>query len=214
MNHSPLTEAVSVDGDRLGTRWSRPVVIAVVILPLAGGLTAFALLRSGHPGGDPGGMVLRELSPVASAVPLGSKIVDSRKNDAVWSPGCPDNLGGRAGWSGVEVLTMFKSTDSTQRVVRTVGTVLGSQGWTVKHPVDDAAWQYAPIAEWTRSLTGTISAKAVVFQYLRTGRPSSGPSDSVWMLGAEDARLRPVRVLSHSLVSHSSATSHRPGIWG
>jgi hypothetical protein len=161
------------------------VVIAGVILLLAGGMTTFALLRSSHPGGDPGGMVLRELSPVASAVPSGSTIVDSRQNDAVWSPACPDNPAGRAGWSGVEVLTTFKSTDPIQRVVKTVGTVLGSQGWTVSHPVDDAAWQYAPIAEWTRSLPGTTSAKVVVFQYPQTARPSSGPWDSVWMLGAE-----------------------------
>jgi hypothetical protein len=161
------------------------VLIAAVVLLLAGGLTTFALLGSGHPGGDPAGMVLRELSPVASAVPSGSTVVDSRENDAVWSPACPDNPGGRAGWSGVEVLTMFKSADSIQGIVRTVGTVLKSQGWTLTRTVDDAAWQYMPIAEWTRSLPGTTSAKAVVFQYPQTGSPSSGPPDSVWMLGAE-----------------------------
>ncbi len=161
------------------------MVIAAVALLLASGLTAFALLRSSHPGGDPGGMVLRELSPVASAVPSGSTVVDSRKNDAVWSPACPDNPGGQAGWSGVEVLTMFKSSDSVQGIVRTVGAVLESQGWALTHPVDDAAWQYTPIAEWTRSLPGTTSAKAVVFQYPQTGSTSSGPPDSVWMLGAE-----------------------------
>jgi hypothetical protein len=161
------------------------VVIAAVVLLLAGGLTAFALLRSGHPGGDPGGLVLRELSPVASAVPLGSTVVDSRKNDAAWSPACPDNPGGRAGWSGVEVLTMFKSADSVQGIVKTVGTALEAQGWTPTPPVDDTAWQYTPLAEWTRSLSGTTSAKAVVFQYPQGGSPSPGTPGSVWMLGAE-----------------------------
>jgi hypothetical protein len=161
------------------------VVIAAVVILLAGGLTAFLLLQSDHPGGDPGGMVLRELSLVARAVPSGSTVVDSRKIEAVWSPACPDNPGGRAGWSGVEVLTMFKSADSIEGIVRTVGTALEAQGWTLTHPVDDAAWQYTPIAEWTRSLPGTTSSKAVVFQYPQNRSPSPGTPDSVWMLGAE-----------------------------
>jgi hypothetical protein len=127
-------------------------VIAAAVLLLTGGVTAFALLRSGHPGGDPGGMVLRELSPVAGAGPSGSTVVDSRKNDAVWSPACTDNSGGRAGWSGVEVLTMFKSAGSVQGIVRLVGTVLESQGWTLTPPVDDAAWRCLRLL-WRRTRT-------------------------------------------------------------
>ena len=174
-----------MDGDRPGARRSRPMLIAGVVLVLAGGLTAFALLRSDHSGGDPGGKVLRELSPVARAVPSGSTVVDSSRNDAVWSPACPDNPGGRAGWSGVEVITMFKSADSVQEVVGAVATALESQGWTPTSPADDAAWQYTPIAEWKKSLPGTTSAKAVVFQYPQNGSPSPSDSGSVWMLGAE-----------------------------
>ena len=161
------------------------MAIAVAVVVLVGGVTAFALLRSDRSGGDPGGVVLRELSPVTSAVPSGSTVVDSRRNDAVWSPACPDNPGGRAGWSGVEVLTLFRSADSVQAIVRSVGSALESQGWRLMHPIDDAAWQYTPTAEWTRSLPGTTSAKAVVFRYPEHGSSASGTSDSVWMLGAE-----------------------------
>jgi hypothetical protein len=162
------------------------VGVAVGMLLLLGmGLTAFAISRSDRSGGDPGGVVLRELSPVASAVPSGSTVVDSRKNDAVWSPACPDNPSGRAGWNGVVVLPIFKSTDTTQTIVSTVGTALEAQGWTPTLPVDDAAWQYTPLAEWTRSLPGTTSAKVAVFQYPQNASPSPGTAGSAWMLGAE-----------------------------
>jgi len=168
-----------------GGRRGRLVIAVGVVLLLVAGLVAFAIARSENAGGDPGGLVLRELSPVARAVPSGSTIIGSRRNDAVWSPACPDNPSGRAGWSGVEVLTIFKSVDPIQTIVSAVGTALEAQGWTPTPPVDDAAWQYTPLAEWTRSLPGTTSAKAVVFQYPQNGSPSPGSPGSAWMLGAE-----------------------------
>lgn len=160
------------------------VVVAVLLLGMA--LMAFAVSRSGHSGGDPGGLVLRELSPVISAVPSGATFVSSSKNDAVWSPACPDNPSGRAGWSGVEVLAVFKSSDTTQAIVSAVGSALAAQGWMPTHPADDAAWQYAPLAEWTRSLPGTTSAKVVVLEYPQNASPPlPGASGSTWLLGAE-----------------------------
>jgi hypothetical protein len=161
------------------------VLAAGVLLVFGIGLTVFAVSRSDHPGGDPGGVVLRELSTVARAVPSGSTVIYSQKNEAVWSPACPDNPGGRAGWNGVDVLTNFKSVDTAQSIVSAVGTVLAAQGWTPTLPVDDAAWQYTPLAEWTRFLPGTTSAKVVVFQYPQNASPSPGVPGSVWMLGAE-----------------------------
>jgi hypothetical protein len=169
------------------SRYAGRVVIALgVVVLLCVGVTAFAIARSDHSGGDPGGVVLRELSPVTRAVPSGSTVVDSRKNDAVWSPACPDNPTGRAGWSGVEVFTIFKSAETTQTVVSTVGASLEAQGWMPTLHVDDAAWQYPPLGEWTRSLPGTTSARVVVFQYPQDASPPSpGPPGPTWMLGAE-----------------------------
>jgi len=154
--------------------------VAVLVL-VAGGLTAYVRSRSDHPGGDPGGAVLRALSPVAGAVPSGSTGIDTRTNDAIWSPACPDNPYGRAGWSGVTVLTTFRSADTAPSLVRAVGTSLASHGWTPTTPVDDAAWQYTPVAEWTRSVPGARAADVVVFPYPAPG----GSAGTRWMLGAE-----------------------------
>jgi hypothetical protein len=170
---------------RVNGRTGRVVVAVGILLLLSVGLTALAVSRSSHSGGDPGGLVLHELSPVASAVPSGSTVVSNNKNDAVWSAACPDNPSGRAGWSGVEVLTNFKVVGTTQAIVSAVGASLASQGWTPTIPLDDAAWQYTPLAEWTRSLPGTTSAKVVLFRYPQNVGPSSAVPGSAWMLGAE-----------------------------
>jgi hypothetical protein len=188
------TNSVSPVRDEAGSRstMGRPrqrrlgaVVIAVgAVLVIAAGLTAFVVSRSDHPGGDTGGVVLRELSTVPLAVPSGATITSSRKSDAAWSPACPANTYGRAGWSGVEVSTNFKSADSAQSIVSAVGSVLTTQGWRSTLPVAEAAWQYTPLAEWTKSLPGTTSAKIVVFRYPQNGSPSPTAA-SAWMLGAE-----------------------------
>jgi len=181
--------AVQLAPTRRSLRVPRPsnrvVVVVGVILLLGVGLTTVAFLRAYRSGGDPGGMVLRELSPVAEAVPSGSTVVSSSKNDAVWSDACADNSGGRAGWSGVEVLTIFKSMDASQTVVGAVGTAMATQGWTPTLPVDDAAWQYTPVAVWTKAVTGTTSAKVVAFQYPQNASPSPSTPGTAWMLGAE-----------------------------
>ncbi len=48
-------------------------------------------------------------------------------------------------------------------------------------PRDDAAWQYTPVAEWSKRVPGASSAVAVVFPY----PPASVPGAGIWMLGAE-----------------------------
>jgi len=148
-------------------------------------LTGCGAAQSTPSGGDSGGTVLRELSPVTRAVPQGSTVVDAHKNDASWSPACPDNPSGKAGWSGVEVFTIFKSMDTSQAIASAVGTTLTGEGWTQTRPVDDAAWQYTPIAEWTKPVTGTFSARAILFSYPQNAGPSSGTPEQAWMLGAE-----------------------------
>jgi hypothetical protein len=188
--HDPVRDAVEPFAPtrrprQVNGRTGRAVIALGVVLLLGMGMTALVVSRSDHSGGDPGGLVLRELSPVTRAVPSGSRVVYSSKIDAVWSPACPANPTGQAGWSGVEVFTNFKSAATAEAIASAVGTALAAQGWMPTHPVDDAAWQYTPLAEWTRSLPGTTSVKAVVFEYPQNASPPSPGTGTTWMLGAE-----------------------------
>ena len=166
-------------------RYGRAGATVGVLLLLALGLTTMLVSRFSHSGGDPGGVVLRQLSPITGAVPSGSTGVSTNKHDAVWSAACPDNPSGRTGWSGVDVLTRFNSVDNAQAVVSAVGISLATQGWAPTLPVDDAAWQYTPLAEWTKSIPGTTSANVVLFKYPQDVGLLSAAPGSAWMLGAE-----------------------------
>lgn len=162
-------------------RRCRVAVAVGIVLILGVGIAAFIVSRSNYWGGDSGGVVLRELSPIAGDVPSGSTVVYSSNRDAVWSAACADNAGGRAGWSGVMVVTNFTSVDTEPTIVDAVGKALAIQGWTPTRPIDDAAWQYTPIAEWTKAVPGTTSAKVVIYPQLG----SLSPGRSAWILGAE-----------------------------
>ena len=175
------------------TRWSaragrfRVVGISVLVATVAAvaAVAAVAVARTGRPGGDPGGTVLQALRPVARDVPPGSVVVSVGRHDATWSAACPDNPGGRAGWSGVEVVAVFATTRTGPSVVDTVGSALAAQGWRPAARVDDAAWQYEPVAEWAKAVPGTTSARVVVFPYPSGAGPAPTAGASTWLLGAE-----------------------------
>jgi hypothetical protein len=157
------------------------VVVAVALVVAVAGAV---YLRTEHAGGDPGGRVLTALGRVTRAVPPGSGVVSDTRHDAVWSAACPDNPTGRSGWSGVEVDEVFTTTRSSASVVATVGATLAAQGWHPTFAADDAAWQYTPVAEWTKPVPGTTSATVVVFPYPASASPTT-TGFTTWLLGAE-----------------------------
>ena len=163
----------------------RSAVAVAVFLLLGVGLAAFAISQSSHSGGDPAERFFTPSRRSRGLFHRAATITYTIKNDAVWSPACPDNPSGRAGWSGVEVLTNFKAAGTTQAIVSAVGASLATQGWTPTLATDDAAWQDMPIAEWTKSVPGTTSAKVVIFKYPQSAGLSPGGTESAWMLGAE-----------------------------
>ena len=186
---SPVRLATSV---RAGS--SRPerrrVLVWCAAALVAAALVADVVARAtgivgGHPGGDPGGRVLVALTPVVGLDPPGSTVVALTRRDAVWSAACPDNPSGRAGWSGVEVSDVFVSTMPAPELLAEVDRALETQGWRPTPPVDESAWQYAPVAEWRKSVPGTTSARAAVFAYPAGVVPSAGLPGTTWFLGAE-----------------------------
>jgi hypothetical protein len=153
------------------------IVIVIVIGTLA--VTLSTPAHGSGPGGDPHGEVLHALSTVSGAVPAGSTAVTTSTHDAVWTTACPGS-GLKDGWSPVTDLTRFTTTESALSVVTIVGQTLAREGWKPSPPRDDAAWQYTPIAEWSKPVAGATSAVVVVFPY-----PNGSAAGADWMLGAE-----------------------------
>jgi len=117
--------------------------------------------QSGHPGGDPGGRILRELQPALVAVPAGSTGVVTQSLDSVWSGKCPDNPAGQAGWSEVRVDATFTTTLTKEQVTDSVNVALTRDGW-VRHDESFGPRQ-GPVAHWTKRLASGSLAGAAVY---------------------------------------------------
>jgi len=85
----------------------------------------------------------------------------------------------------VEVFAVFTTTRSGPSVVDAVGSALAAQGWRPAARVDDAAWQYEPVAEWAKAVPGTTSARVVIFAYPSGVGPAATAGATTWLLGAE-----------------------------
>lgn len=97
---------------------------------------------NGHPGGDPNGIILGELSPVVSAVPQKAVVLHRYGFEPMWQRACPDNPYGKSGWWLVEAGVEFKSGLPPTTVVSDVGTALRARGWRSYWPNPDS-WVFA-----------------------------------------------------------------------
>ncbi len=142
-------------------RWWRLVIVGGMPLVLvAAGLTLWAS-RPGQPGGDPGGRILRALLPASTAVPAGSTNVSTLRSDSDWSPACPDNPGGRAGWSAIRLDTRFTTALPKEQVVNAVNSVLVGDGWA-RHDESFGPGQ-GVVAHWTKRLSTGNPGEAAVY---------------------------------------------------
>jgi hypothetical protein len=159
------------------------VALAGVVVVAGGGAAVLALrTTSGSRGGDPGGRLLDALRPVMSAVPAGTVEVSTGAHDSAYSPKCPDNRGGRSGWSPVVVWTAFRSSKPSSAVITEVDGHLAAQGWRPTPSMwDRNAGQLQPAAEWGRTVTPGQTATAVIYQFPE----GSGSATGSWYLGAQ-----------------------------
>ena len=134
--------------------------LGVVLVIGVAGLTLWPS-RHDRPGGDPGGRLLTALRPVAAAVPAGATGIAIESSDAVWSPACPDNPGGRAGWSAVRVTARFTDVAPGPRVVDAIGAALGAEGWS-RHDASFGPSQ-GTVARWTKRLDASTMAEATAY---------------------------------------------------
>jgi hypothetical protein len=135
--------------------------MAALMLVAIGCVVVASLIGGGHPGGDPGGVVLRMLSKVRQAVPPAATAVSDRVTPVEWLPGCGD--GSRPGWESESVSISISFTDSapSPSVVAVVDTVLTRQGWR-RHATATGPGQ-GRLAHWTLRIGGQREAQAFAY---------------------------------------------------
>ena len=84
-----------------------------------------------------------------------------RHNDAVWQTKCPDNPGGRAGWSEVSASASFTSSMPSDNVIGEINTVLVRQGWTRRDEVLTRG--QGPVSHWFKHVGVGKLADATLF---------------------------------------------------
>jgi hypothetical protein len=96
--------------------------------------------RVSHPGGDPGGRMLKSLQATTrAAIAPGSKILSSRSDGAEWLDGS-EACNGKAGWILVHTNVIFTSPLPASRVIAGAEAALSAQGWTGPPMATSIGW--------------------------------------------------------------------------
>ena len=116
-------------------RWLVAVVAAIVVLV---GTVTVLIARSGHPGGDPDGVVLAQIrSAVAEAIPAGSTLAGSQFADSQFQ-GCGYGSA-KSGWSQPTGGTAFRTNLADAAVVSYASANLARHGWK-ESPGSSSIW--------------------------------------------------------------------------
>jgi hypothetical protein len=141
--------------------WERRCHSRLWVLLLIGSLALSGCGQS-HSGGDPGGVVYRELRPVLKAVPPGVTNIHAQSNDASWqATTCPGNGKARPGWSQVFVGATFVTQRAKVVVLASINRVLAHEGW-VRDDIVVTQGQ-GPVAHWARRVGTGRRADAFAF---------------------------------------------------
>lgn len=129
------------------------IVVAMVIF----GATVAWLAWPGHPGGDPGGLILAQLRPVSRAVPPAAKVEYAHYDEPAWDS-C-DGMSGTWGWDDPSVQVEFAWDGSPATVLAHAKTVLARDGWTGFTP---QVQNGLPGGAWTKRLSNGTTAQVQV----------------------------------------------------
>lgn len=105
----------------------RTVVFVVILLVLGFGSAAFVSWDGPHRGGDPGGLILRELGRVASALPRDAVVASDQRHEPTWDS-C-DGLKGTFGWTDVGLQIHFSTATPAQQLLDHADQAMYSAGW-------------------------------------------------------------------------------------
>ena len=129
----------------------RLALLAIGLIVVALGATALIVLRSGHPGGDPGGSIAAEARiAVSRAVPSGSQIVGRQMVESTYE-GCFYGKPG-SGWTPVTSGVAFKTRLGDAQVFADAAANLRASGWA-------ETAENASGATWTKTFGDGSAAK-------------------------------------------------------
>lgn len=154
----------------------RSRLLGVVIGVLALGAAACG----SHPGGDPGGGILRSLEGIRDAIPSGATGLGMTTEEAQWISGCDDEYFHK-GWGMIGVTITFDSHLSEKKVFAQASQWMQENGW---HAAGQST--VGPTAiRWSRHLRQGTTARAFV-QY------SPEPPGPTWSMNATSPPEPPV----------------------
>jgi hypothetical protein len=134
------------------------------VISVVSAVAVWALLTIAPAGGDRDGHILDALRPVVAAVPEGATHLLTQATDSSWSPACPDNPTGRAGWGSVTVSAMFYSALPRANILSRADIALSRLDWHEVSPrFEDGDGQYAPLADWTKLIPHATAIHVVIF---------------------------------------------------
>jgi hypothetical protein len=125
------------------------------------------------PGGDPGGRIVAQLAPVATATPKGVK-VNYRNFSEPHVDYC--DVTSKRGWTFADVQVNFDWTGSAQDLISLVGQKLQALGWILAPSLDKGL--LAPVQSWTIRLTEGSVANATL-------QVMPAPASGQWNLTAD-----------------------------
>jgi hypothetical protein len=137
------------------------------------GCSAIGSTIGSHPGGDPREEVLQSLEAATRVLPSGTQVVRVSNLETTWSGACPGSTYGKSGWGPVRSGSWFNSQTDQAAFVSEFNAILGALGWRQVSPKDDSAWQFKPVAEWTKHVLGANSAVIGIESEPEAGTPGN-----------------------------------------
>jgi hypothetical protein len=134
----------------------RPIIAAAATGALALALAVTVAVIAAQ-SGDPGGKLLKQLQPAASAIPADSRVI--YRHDLEPLRDSCDGRPGTEGWSDVVLQIHFSSSSPPKAVLARADEVLVKLGW---HRVAGVDTSSSDAAFWQKRLVGGAQARTSV----------------------------------------------------
>jgi hypothetical protein len=143
----------------------RRLLLGLAVVVVAGGVGAgWIATRSPHGDPDPAGRILAGLKTIESVVPADAEVTLRQASEPSW-----DSCAGREGtfgWTKVTVGMQFRTSEQPSALVARTDRLLTAAGW---HRTGAEGTPLGPSAQWSRTVTGSTVASALLSPGTRGG---------------------------------------------